>query len=266
MNLRICPAPKACAVGLALALGSLVSSCLAAVPIQKHVYFGAPSRRSEFPAFAGVVPRETLTHRQFPCAFGVPSSPASGTFIINPTVRRAPSCPRARMLKNAVCGNKQHGQRNFRVPSLRAESRAGGKAAELANAKSRELMDKAASKVQAWLEEVYEAVDYEAALIRAGVLEDMDLNAVEEDQGDEENIEDSNLISIAVSQASLHAEPGWLAETLNTARKGNMSHARMHASCPAAKSLTHPFTRTHTHALAHVRASAVRRGISANGS
>lgn len=35
----------------------------------------------------------------------------------------------------------------------------------------REVMEKAAAKVQVWLEDVYEAIDYEAALIRAGVLD-----------------------------------------------------------------------------------------------
>jgi len=36
-------------------------------------------------------------------------------------------------------------------------------------------MDMAAAKVQRWLEDVYEAVDYEAALVRAGVLDPADL-------------------------------------------------------------------------------------------
>jgi hypothetical protein len=35
----------------------------------------------------------------------------------------------------------------------------------------REVMEKAAAKVQAWLEDVYESVDYEASLIRAGVID-----------------------------------------------------------------------------------------------
>jgi hypothetical protein len=44
------------------------------------------------------------------------------------------------------------------------------------------LMEKAARKVQVWLEDVYEAVDYEAALIRAGVLDPEDL-VTEESEG-----------------------------------------------------------------------------------
>ena len=39
----------------------------------------------------------------------------------------------------------------------------------------RDAMDMAAAKVQRWLEDVYEAVDYEAALVRAGVLDPADL-------------------------------------------------------------------------------------------
>jgi len=48
-------------------------------------------------------------------------------------------------------------------------------------------MEKAARKVQVWLEDVYEAVDYEAALIRAGVLDPEDL-LTEESEGAAEGV------------------------------------------------------------------------------
>ena len=52
--------------------------------------------------------------------------------------------------------------------------------------KSRQLMEMAAGKVQMWLEEVYESIDYEAALIRAGVLDPLDPQVGEEEEEQEE--------------------------------------------------------------------------------
>ena len=50
----------------------------------------------------------------------------------------------------------------------------------------RASMQKAAGRVQRWLEEVYESVDYEAALVRAGALSEMDLLNPCEGQGQAE--------------------------------------------------------------------------------
>ena len=69
---------------------------------------------------------------------------------------------------------------------LRASGRSG---TDGPCASGRETMERAAAKVQVWLEDVYESVDYEAALIRAGVIDPNTVLHVEDGSSPLEDLE-----------------------------------------------------------------------------
>ena len=88
-------------------------------------------------------------------------------------LRRASSCTRT--------AGERYGSSTSQLRcqvSCRAAASGGNAAGEGNDKKSRDLMEIAATKVQRWLEDVYESVDYEAALIRAGVLDPSDIGMV----------------------------------------------------------------------------------------
>jgi hypothetical protein len=75
------------------------------------------------------------------------------------------------------------------------------------------MIQKAADKVQQWLEHVYESVDYEAALIRAGVLDPNDLH--QEEQQDEQ-FDDAEEGQVMEVNASEYSEGDALAQITDT--------------------------------------------------
>eukprot|EP00802_Teleaulax_amphioxeia_P017710 Tamp_17875.p1 GENE.Tamp_17875~~Tamp_17875.p1 ORF type:complete len:413 (+),score=37.15 Tamp_17875:85-1323(+) len=126
--------------------------------------FGEPTRGENAPSTPGV-PR---------CAFAPP---------LPPRVRRAGTMRRLAAFPTRGPRGALRPAPSGPALSLRASAASSAR-------DERDAMDLAAAKVQRWLEDVYEAVDYEAALVRAGVLDPADLLPAAESAGPDEGKRD----------------------------------------------------------------------------